>query len=272
LLNKVNSGGAHPCHLTTDRTGRWLFVANYTGGSVAVFPISEDGSLGGAAQVVEHAGASMADPARQEAPHAHSVDISRDNRFLYVCDLGLDQILIYAFDGSSGRLAPHGRVETARGAGPRHLAFAAGGTRAYVFNELDATITVYRVDGASGGLAALQTISTLPDGYRGRKWGAEIAVHPSGKFLWASNRAHDSIAGFRISPVDGSLTAIGRVAAQGVQPRHFALDPAGRFLHVANVDSGNVVPFRIDLTSGALEAAGPPVAVPEPVCVVFAQV
>ena len=271
-INRVSSHGADPCHLSPDRSGRWLFVANYTGGNLAVFPLAEDGSLGEASQVVQHDGSSGVNPARQEAPHVHSVDISPDNRFLYVNDLGLDQILVYNFDATSGMLSLHRVVSTAPGAGPRHMVFSPDGRQAYGVNELFANVTAYQHDPGTAALEPFQMVSSVPPSWDGLLWGAEIAMHPAGGFLWVSNRAHDSVAGFRISPEDGRLISNGQVATQGSHPRHFALDPAGNFLHVANADSGNVATFRINLASGQLDPTGQLIAVPEPVCVLFVRI
>jgi 6-phosphogluconolactonase len=265
-LNMVSSQGGDPCHLTVDRTGRWLIVANYTGGSIAVFPIETDGSVREASQVVQHQGASGVNPARQEAPHVHSVDLSDDNRFLYVDDLGLDQILVYRFD--NGKLTPHSVTASARGAGPRHLAFSPDRRFAYGMNELMATVSVYRHDPATAALEHFQMVPSLPLEYDGHKWGAEIAVHPGGRFLYASNRAHNSIAIFRISPQDGRITPAGHVPCGGANPRHFAIDPEGAHLVVANQDTGNLVSFRIDPDTGALTRRCV-AEVPEPVCVLF---
>ncbi len=268
-INRVSSHGADPCHLTCDRTGRWLFVANYTGGSIGVFPLAEDGSLGEATQVVQHEGCSGVNPVRQEAPHVHSVDISPDNQFLYVDDLGLDQILIYAFNAAAGQLTLHHVTKTLPGAGPRHIAFSPDRKYVYGVNELFASVTAYHHDQAKAELEAFQAVSTLPGDYDGLKWASEIAVHPSGKFLWVSNRAHDSIASYRISPTDGRLTVCGHTPTQGVRPRHFTISPHGHFLHVSNSSSDNVVTFQIDEGSGTLAPTGQVVQVPEPACILF---
>jgi 6-phosphogluconolactonase len=266
LLNSVSTRGSGPCHVALDQTGKFLFAANYNSGSVAVFPVREDGSLGESSAFVQHSGSS-ADPQRQEGPHAHSVTLSPDNRFVLVADLGLDQVLAYSRQLSIGaftRLPP--------GSGPRHLVFGADGRFVYVLNELTATVAAFRYDAKTGMLADLQTISMLPAGFSGAKSGAEIALHPSGKFLYASNRGHDSIAVFRIDPTQGTLTAAGRVPTQGKTPRNFAIDPTGAFLLAANQDSGNIVEFRIDQKTGALTPTGTTVQVPLPVSIVFAAV
>lgn len=271
-LNTVASLGAAPCHVTADRSGRWLFVANYGGGSVAVFPINGDGSLREAAQVMEHGGASNADPARQEAPHAHSVDVSSDNKFLYVSDLGNDTIFVYSFDEASGKLVQHSEAKLKPGAGPRHLAFSRDRRYLYSLNELTAMVTAFRHDSATAALEEIQTISTLPADFTGAKSGAEIAVDPSGRFLYTSNRGHDSIAIFSIDAEQGRLTAKGTLSTGGKTPRHFAIDASGMHLITANQDSGDLVVFNVDSNTGALAQAGESVKVPSPVCVLLVQV
>jgi 6-phosphogluconolactonase len=272
LLNVVSSGGPGPCHVSLDRTGKWLFAANYAGGSLAVFPVHADGSLGAASTFIQHKGSSV-DPARQTAPHAHSVYVSPDNRFLLAGDLGLDHVMVYRFDAAKGTLTPNRPpfAALAPGSGPRHLAFAKDGKFVYVLSEMAATVTAFRYDAGAGRLEQTQSISMLPADYTGAKSGAEIFVHPSGKFLYASNRGHDTIAIFRIDPVSGALTAAGQVSTQGKTPRNFAIDPTGGFLLAANQDSGSIVVFRIDQSTGALTPTGDVLKVPAPVCLVFAR-
>ena len=264
LLNIVPSRGADPCHLTTDRTGRWLFVANYSGGSVAVFPIHEDGSLGEASQLIEHVGFTAGDPVRQEAPHAHSVDISADNKLLYVSDLGADKLIVYRFDAATGRLTPHKTAQFKTGSGPRHIAFSRDHRFLYLFNELSATITTLTAE-----LEELQTITTLPKDYAGPKSGAEISVEPTGRFLYASNRGHDSIAIFTIDAEQGRLTPVGLAPTQGRSPRAFVIDPVGGHLIAANQDSQTLVIFRIDPDTGALTQSAPLLEVFSPVSIAF---
>ncbi len=264
LLNSVSTKGSGPCHVELDRTGQFLFAANYNSGSVAVFPVREDGSLGEASKSVQHSGSSV-NPQRQEGPHAHSANVAPDNRFVLVADLGLDQILAYSRQLNIGSIT---KMEP--GSGPRHMAFRADGKFVYVLSELTATVTAFRYDGKTGTLDELQTISTLPAAYSGPKSAAEIALHPSGKFLYASNRGHDCIAVFRIDPAQGTLTAEGQVPTQGKTPRNFAIDPTGTFLLAANQDSGSLVEFRIDQKTGALTPTGATAQVPFPVSIVFA--
>lgn len=271
LVNAVPSRGADPCHVTFDRTGRWLFVANYSGGSISVFAVAENGTLSDATQIVQHENPSNANPVRQDASHVHSVDISPDNRFLYVSDLGKDQILVYNFDVATGRLTPHTAANLKPGSGPRHIAFSRDRRYLYSLGEMSATVTTFRHDDATANMEELQTIPTLPHGYIGEKSGAEIAVDPTGRFLYATNRAHNSIAAFSIDGEQGRLTLIGHVATQGRAPRHFTIGPEGTHLIVANQDTDTLTVFNIDPTTGALTLASEPLGVPRPVCVILVR-
>jgi len=272
LLNRVSSRGGGPCHLSIDATGKWLFVANYGGGSVAAFPLQPDGKLGEASAFFQHAGSSV-NKARQSGPHGHAVTVSPDNRFVLAADLGLDRVFTYRIDPAAGGLTAGEPAFSAipPGSGPRHLAFRPDGKFAYVLNEMLSSVGAFRYDSGRGTLAPLQTISTLPEGFSGENSGAEIAAHPNSRFLYTSNRGHDSIAGFRIDGANGTLTALDRVPTQGKTPRSFAIDPSGRFLIAANQNSGTVVVFRVDQETGALTPTGSVVQVPSPVCVVFAN-
>lgn len=272
LLNRVSSRGGGPCHLSIDATGRWLFVANYGGGSVAAFPLQQDGKLGEASAFFQHAGSSV-NKARQSGPHGHAVTVSPDNRFVLAADLGLDRVIAYRVDPKTGLAEADAHVTAiASGSGPRHVAFRPDGRFVYVLNEMFSNVVAFRYDSARGALVELQTLSTLPDGFTGENSGAEIVAHPGAKFVYASNRGHDSIAGFRIDAERGTLTALDRVSTQGKTPRSFAIDPSGRFLLAANQNSGTVVVFRIDPESGALTPTGTVLQVPSPVSVVFAAV
>ncbi len=270
-LNSVSSKGNSPCHLALDRTGKWLFVANYTSGSVSVFPVNGDGSLGEASTFLQHHGSGV-DPKRQEGPHAHMAAPSPDGKFLLVPDLGLDRVVVYRFDAAKGALTPNDPpfLQTDAGFGPRHLAFGKGARYIYVVGELAASVAVYRYDAARGSGEALQTISMLPAGYSGAKSGAEIAIDPSGRYLLASNRGHDSIAVFRIDAATGKLTALDRVSLGIKTPRNFALDPSGAFVLAAGQDSSRIARFRLNQSNGALTPAGDSVDTPVPVCIVFA--
>jgi 6-phosphogluconolactonase len=269
-LNTVSAKGNGPCHLSFDQTGKWLFVANYGSGSIAALPVQSDGKLGEASAFVQHSGSSV-DAGRQKGPHAHSVDVSPDNRFLLVSDLGLDQALVYRFDAAKGTLIPNQppSAKVTPGSGPRHLAFGRKGEFVYVLNEMTSTVTALRYDKRRGSMEEVQTLSALPVGFSGNSSGAEILVHPGGRFLYSSNRGHDSIAVFSIDPKTGLLKSVDWVPTQGKTPRNFAIDPSGNFLLAANQNSDNVTVFRIDQTSGALTAIGNVRDIPSPVSLVF---
>lgn len=269
-LNRVSSRGDSPCHLSIDASGKWLFVANYGGGSVAAFPLGEDGRLGEASAFFQHAGSSV-NKARQSGPHAHAVVPSPDNHFVLAADLGLDRVFTYRLDAKAGGLAAGDPpfATTAPGSGPRHVAFRPDGKFVYVLSEMLSKVMAFRYDAAKSTLTELQTLSTLPDGFSGENSGAEIAAHPGSKFLYTSNRGHDSIAVFRIDAAAGTLTALDRVPTQGKTPRGFAIDPSGRFLVAGNQNSGTVVVFRIDQQTGGLTPTGTVLQVPFPVNAVF---
>jgi 6-phosphogluconolactonase len=269
-LNKVASRGADPCYIAFDKTGKYALVANYSGGSVAVFPVQADGRIGESSAFVQHAGSSV-NRERQEGPHAHWIETTPDNRFAIAVDLGLDELLVYRFDVKTGSLTannpPYAKLDP--GAGPRHLAFHPNGKFAYVVNELQSSITAFSYDPTRGALQPLKTVSTLPKGFSGSNDTAEIRVHPSGKFLFASNRGHDSIAVFSIDSHTGTLTLVDHFPTQGKTPRNFEIDPTGKFLFVANQDTNNIVVFRIDPNSGRLTPTGQTLRAPSPVCLKF---
>lgn len=271
-LNEFASRGADPCYISFDKTGKYALVANYTGGSVAVFPVSQDGHLQAATAFVQHKGAGK-NPERQEGPHAHWIETTPDNRFALVADLGLDEVLIYRFDQNSGALTPNtppfAKVDP--GAGPRHLAFHPNGKFVYAIDELASTITVFAFDSSNGSLQPFQSVSTLPADFRGTNDTAEIHVHSYGKFLFASNRGHDSIAVFSIDQTTGKLTMTGDFPTGGKTPRNFELDPGGTHLLVANQDTGNIVTFAIDQRSGRLTTTGHELKVPSPVSLRFVE-
>ncbi len=269
LLNQVSSNGEDPAHIALDLPGKFSLVSNYTTGSVAVFPVLKDGRLGEASSFVQHKGSSV-NPERQKGPHAHAVVLSPDNRFAVVADLGLDQLLVYHWDAVKGALGSHPQiVNAAPGAGPRHLAFSPNGRFLYVINELQSTIAAYSYNAANGTLHELQSISTRPPGSSGNNTAAEIEIHPSGKFLFASNRGDDNIAMFAIDSNTGALTQIETDFTKGKTPRNFAIDPSGSWLLAANQDSGEIVIFKIDFETGHLKPTGETVDVPSPVCVKF---
>jgi 6-phosphogluconolactonase len=273
LLNQVASKGADPCYITVDKTGKYVLVANYTGGSIAVFPVLEDGRLGEASAFIQHTGHG-ANPERQEGPHAHSIDLSPDNRFAIVDDLGLDETLVYKFDSTKGSLASNDPPFTKAdpGAGPRHFALHPNGKFAYVVNEMQSTVSVFNYDGAPGVLRPLQTISTFPKDFTAHNDDAEIEVHPSGKFLYASNRGHDSIAVFAIDANKGTLTLIEYAPTKGQTPRSFEIAPGGSLLFAANEKSDNIVVFKVDAQTGRLTPTGKVLDVVEPVCVKFVPI
>ena len=273
LLNQVSTGGPGPCHLALDKTGKWLFEANYAGGSVSAYPVKPDGSLGEATAFVQHTGSSV-DKQRQGAPHAHSTVVSPDGKYVMVGDLGLDEVLTYRVD-PSGKLPPADPpfVKVTPGLGPRHLAFAPKAKFAYLVTEMGASVTTFSYDPANGSLKELQTISMLPKDYSGAKGSAEVAVHPNGKFVYASNRdvsngGKDTITVFAVDPKKGTLTPVDWTPA-GRIPRNFAIDPTGQYLFDADQEGGSVLIFRIDPKTGKLTATGDKLDVPFPVCVVF---
>jgi 6-phosphogluconolactonase len=271
LLNQQSSQGAGPCHLVVDSAGKNVLVANYGSGSCAVLPLGSDGRLGEATSAIQHQGKSV-NPGRQEGPHAHSINLDAANRFAFVADLGLDKVLIYRFDGANGKLTPNDppSVSVAPGAGPRHFAFHPTGKFAWVINEIANSVTGFAYDSSGGVLKELQTIGTLPADFKGTSHTAEVVVHPSGKFLYGSNRGHDSLAIFAIDAATGKLTAAGHQSTRGKTPRNFAIDPGGRWLLAENQGSGTIVIFAVDSATGELRPTGHQLEVPSPVCVRFA--
>jgi 6-phosphogluconolactonase len=270
LVNEVSSHGAGPCHVALDKTGKYVLVANYDGGSVAVFPVLSDGRLGDASAVVQHSGHGP-NAERQEAPHAHEIQLTPDNRFAIAADLGLDELLSYRFDAAKGMLAanapPFAQVEP--GAGPRHFTFHPNGKFLYTLNEMGGSITSFGYDARTGTLRKLQSISSLPKNFNGHNDSAEIVADPKGNFLYASNRGPDDIAVFAIDRGKGTLELVEHVPTKGKAPRNFAIDPSGKFLFVANQESNNIVIFRIDSKNGRLTDTGQVLNVPSPVCIVF---
>jgi 6-phosphogluconolactonase len=267
LLNARSSKGAAPCHVAVDAGGKHVLFANYTGGSVGVLPIESDGRLAEMSSFVQHQGKSVSP--RQSEPHAHSINLDAANRFACVADLGLDQVLVYRYEGAAGKLTPNDPpfAKLAPGAGPRHFAFHPGGKFAYVINEISSTVTALAYDAAKGQLSELQTISTLPEGSTAKNSTAEVVVHPSGKFLYGSNRGHNSIAVFAIDTATGKLTAAGH-QGEGIQtPRNFTIEPGGRVLLVANQAGDSLLTFRIGPQTGALTPTGYRAEVGSPVCI-----
>ncbi len=262
-LNRASTKGGGPCHVGLDRTGRMAMIANYGGGSVASYRILADGRVSEAVSFFQHEGKSVNEK-RQERPHAHSINAAPDNRFAVACDLGTDEIVIYAIDPASGVMRKHGAAKLAPGSGPRHFAFHPNGRHGYSVNELLSTVTVFAYN--NGSLRELQTVSTLPDGFAGENTTAEIRVHPSGQWLYASNRGEDSVAAFRIDAGTGKLTRMNNTPTQGRTPRNFFVEPSGRWLLAANQRSDTVAVFEIDAKTGALLPAKQGITVGQPVC------
>jgi 6-phosphogluconolactonase len=270
-LNQQSSGGAGPCHIVVDHSGRNALIANYGGGSVACLPINQDGSLKPASAFIQHEG-KVADQKRQQGPHGHSINVDHNNAFAVAADLGLDKLFVYRFDAEKGTLTPNDPPSTSLQPvdGPRHFAFHPGGDFAYAINEISQSITALRYAPQHGVLYAMQTVSTVPDDQKGPKNStAEVQVHPSGKWVYGSNRGPDSIAMFSVDPKSGQLTSLGQEPCGGKTPRNFGIDPTGQFMLVANQDSNNVVVFRINQETGKLEKTDHEIACPKPVCVKF---
>jgi len=274
-LNQQTSGGSGPCHVSVDATGKCVMVANYGSGSIAALPVKPDGSLAEAATIIQHTGSSL-NPQRQAGPHAHFICPSPDNRFALTADLGLDKILVYQLDAPAAKLTTNDPpfAVVAHGAGPRHLAFHPNGKLAYVINEMALTITTFSYDTARGTLFEEQTVATLPAGYTAteRDSCAEIAVHPSGKFVYGSNRGHDSVAVFAVDSKTGKLTLVQNEPTQGKTPRHFAIDPSGQWLLAESQNSDSIVVFAVNPATGKLSQTGQRLQVGSPVCAVFAKV
>lgn len=268
LLNQVSAHDPGPAYISLDRTGKYVLIANYSLGSVAVFPLLENGSLGEPSAFVRHQGSSV-NKDRQAGPHAHAIEMSPDNRFAIAADLGLDELLAYPFDMTKGKLGTPRVIKIKPGSGPRHIAFSPNGQFFYLINEMGNTVRVFSYAAENGELKELQTVSTLPKNFRGENTTAEIAVHPSGSFLYGSNRGDDSIVVFAIDHGTGRLTFVECVPTQGKEPRNFALDPSGQWLLAANQNSNSIVEFRINQKNGELTPSGETVQLPEPVCMVF---
>lgn len=270
LLNKQPSKGSGPCHVSIDHAGKNVLVANYGSGSAAVIPIQSDGSLAEPTGFVQHEGSSV-NLRRQKGPHAHSINVSADDRFAFVADLGIDKVMIYKLDIEKGTIVANnpafGKVKP--GAGPRHFSFHPNGKYAYVINELLCTVTAFAYDPATGALTEIQTVPTLPDGFDGSNTCAEVRVHPNGKFLYGSNRGHDSIAVYHINPAKGTLTFVEHETADIKTPRNFNIDPTGTFCLVGNQGSDSVVVFRINQNTGALEPTEHKISIGRPVCIRF---
>ena len=267
FLNTKPSLGMHPCHVCVDKTGKYVLVTNYSSGSVSVLPTRKDGSLGDATDFVQHHGSSV-NKKRQEGPHAHSMTLDESNRYAFVADLGLDKVMIYKFDSDKGKLVPNDEpwAKVKPGAGPRHFAFHTNGRYAYLINELDSTITAFNYDTERGTLKEIQTVPALPKDFTGVSHCADVHVSPSGKFLYGSNRGHDSIVIYAVNEATGKLSYVGHEPTQGKTPRNFAIDPEGNLLLAANQDTDTIVPLKINQQTGQLKATGKVTKVPTPVC------
>lgn len=266
-LNDQPSLGSHPCHVSVRPGGGLVLAANYSSGSVCVLPVEADGRLGKPSDLVQHKGSSV-NPRRQKGPHAHSVTPDAAGRLAYVADLGLDKVMIYRIDAAKGKLLPNDppHAAAAAGAGPRHLAFSPSGRRAYLINEMGNTLTAFECE-PSGGLRETETVPTLPAGFTGRSTTADVHVAPSGRFVYGSNRGHDSIVVYAVDEATGRLTHTGHQHTGGRTPRNFAVDPSGRLLIAANQNGDNLVAFRLDPESGRPTPTGHVAEIPAPVCV-----
>ncbi len=269
LLNQKPSGGAAPCHLVVDQTGQNVLVANYTGGSVSSLRIERDGSLGETTSFIQHEGSSVTP--RQSAPHAHSIDMDYANRFAFCSDLGLDKVLVYRFYPRRGKLVLAGSAKTKGAAGPRHFALHPRGRFGYGINEIDLTVNAYHYRAVNGDLRPFQTLSTLPPGEeKGEGMStAEIYCHPSGRFVYGSNRGHDTIVVYSINQQTGELTYVENEPTGGKTPRSFGIDPTGNFLLAANQSTNDIHIFRINQETGELDPTGHGINCPTPVCVIF---
>ena len=274
FLNRQPSLGDAPCFITVSDNQKFVLVANYLGGNVSVYPIEKDGRLGASVDLAQHKGIGP-NKDRQEAAHAHSITLDRNNRFAFAADLGIDKLMIYQFDDQTGKLKPNEAqafYQTKPGAGPRHFAFHGSGKFAFLINELDLTITSLAYDEKLGTLKEIQTVPTLPAGAStAGVTCADIHTSPNGRFLYGSNRGHNSIVSYRIDEKTGKLEYIEHVSTGGKKPRNFAIEPNGKFLLVANQDSDNVVVFRIDEKTGKLQSTGITASVPVPVCLKFIE-
>ena len=270
LLNQVSSVGAGPCHVSVDKNGMMAMIANYGGGSVASYQIGPTGSLCEAATFVQHEGSSV-DPKRQAGPHGHSINPSPDNKYAFACDLGLDKVLIYKLDPASGKMTAHGHANVPPGSGPRHFAFHPSGKFAFVNNEMLMTVTSFAYDALKGALTPIETVSTLPEADRGKAGfsTAETVVHPNGKFVYVSNRTHDTIAVFNCDAATGKLSLIQNASAEGKIPRNFCLDPSGKWMIVAHQDSNSAALLSVDQATGKLAFTGKKISVGGSVCVRF---
>ena len=269
LLNRQSALGTAACYLDVDASGKTVVVANYSTGSVASFPVQDDGSLGKSASFVQHQGSSV-NESRQQGPHAHCFVISPDNRFAYAADLGLDQVLCYRLDAAAGKLAPNHQpfVRTTPGGGPRHLTFHPNGKHVYVINEIANSVTMFDYDAKTGMLIEQQTISTVPEDFEGTSHTADLKVTPDGRYLYGTNRGHDSIAAYRLDD-RGRLKLLAIEPSLGKGPQNLAIAPGGKLLLCANMPGKNVAVFHIDSETGGLKSVGQPISIPSPSCIMI---
>jgi 6-phosphogluconolactonase len=268
FLNKQASLGGAPCFVTVSADEKFVLVANYVGGNVAVFPIEAGGKLGANVDLKQNSGTGP-NKDRQEAAHAHSINLDGKNRFAVACDLGVDKIFIYEYERKSGKLKTNAEqpfFQTKPGAGPRHFAFHRNGKNAFVINELDSSVTALEFDAKGGTLKEIQTVSTLPADFKTQNTCADLHVSPDGKFLYGSNRGHDSIVSYKIDQRTGKLEFVEHTSTQGKTPRNFVIEPSGKFLLAANQNSDSIIVFRIDGKTGKLVQPKNSVVVPSPVC------
>lgn len=272
FVNSLEIGDGGSAHVSIDPTGKTILTAQYGGGSVAVFSVSDDGSLNERTQIIEHEGGSRVVPGRQESPHPHWTGFSPDNRFAFVPDLGLDKVVIYRLDADKSRLEPHGFAQLPPGGGPRHMKFHTGGKQIYVLNELTLSVTVFDYDAEAGSMTAKQTINAVPQEQLVKekfKSASEIRVHPSGQFVYSANRGHDTITAFRVNQETGTLSVIEREHVRGATPRNFNLDPTGRWLLAAGQDSHTLAAFEVNQATGELTYNRSVVPAPAAICVLF---
>ncbi len=265
LLNQQPSKGGAPCHLVVDKTGKNVLVANYSGGNVALLRIAADGRLEPPSVVRAHEG-SGPNTGRQKGPHAHGIYLDAAERFAFSPDLGADRVFVYRFDAAKGTLEPHGAAAVPPGSGPRHLAFLPSGRFAYAINELTSTVTGFAYDAAKGELTPLETVSALPADFQGTSYPAEIEVSRDGRFVYGSNRGHDSLVVFKVDPASGKLTLAGHVPVGGSWPRHFTIEPSGRVLLASHQRGGTASFFKLDAQTGLPAPLGKPIAVDKPAC------
>ncbi|MCA9131993.1 MAG: lactonase family protein, partial [Planctomycetales bacterium] len=267
-LNQQSARGTASCYLEVDASGKCVLVANYSSGTVAALPVLEDGSLGPATSFVQHSKWGD-DSQRQKGPNAHCFVVSPDNRFAFAADLGINKILNYRLDAATAQLTENEAqpwIKLPPGSGPRHLTFHPNGQRVYAINELNNTITVFNYASDSGTLTQQQNISTVPEDFSGKSFTADLKITPNGKFLYGTNRGHDSIAIFRIAD-DGQLQRVGIEPSLGKGPQNLLITPDGRWLLCANMPSNNLAVFAIDANTGALQAAAEPISIPMPACI-----